>query len=46
LRIHDRQIDSKTAIQAVCGAAQSGVVGAYGHFHPVQDSLIIFTHFD
>jgi hypothetical protein len=46
LGIHDRQINGKTAIQAVCGAAQSGVVGAYGHLHSVQDALIILARFD
>jgi hypothetical protein len=29
----DGEFDSDTAVQAVGGAAQSRVVGAYGHFH-------------
>jgi hypothetical protein len=29
----DGEFDSNTAVQAVGGAAQSRVVGAYGHFY-------------
>ena len=46
LEIQDREIYGQTAIQAVCSAAQSGVVGAYRHLHPVQDSLVVLAPFD
>ena len=46
LGIQDGEINGNTAIQAVSGAAQSGVVGAYGHLHSVQDSLVVLAPFD
>jgi hypothetical protein len=33
--IQDSEIYGETAIQAVNGTAQSGVIGAYGHLHSV-----------
>lgn len=35
LRVHDRDGDSVTAVQAVGGAGDSWVVGAHRHLHPV-----------
>ncbi len=44
--VQDGKIYRHTAIQAVSRAAQSRVVGAYGHFHPVKNSLVVFASFD
>ena len=41
LGVQDGHLHRNTAVQAVRGAAQSGVVGAYGHLHLVQDALVI-----
>src|SRR5208337_5127744 len=46
LRVGDGEFHGQTAIQAVSGAAQSRVIGAYGHFHPVQDALVILAILD
>ncbi len=44
--IDNGHIEGYTAIQAVRGTAQSRIIGAYGHLHFIQDSLIIVAVFD
>lgn len=39
-------INGNTAIQAVGSTAQSWIIGAYGHFHFVQYTLVIFAVLD
>jgi len=45
-RVGNGDLQGNTTVQVVCGAAQSRVVGAYGHLHLVQDALVILAFLD